>query len=82
MDTNFFPDAITMAWLHISAKINQKLTFWTPLAANRTPNRIPIRTQNRTCRQTLNKAYKMFTCGLTTCFTLTIYISTHFHFFI
>jgi hypothetical protein len=39
--------------LHISAKKNQKLPCWTPLAANRTPNRMGIRMGNRTCRQPL-----------------------------
>jgi hypothetical protein len=32
---------------------NQKITCWTPLAANRTPNRMGIRMENRTCRQPL-----------------------------
>jgi hypothetical protein len=34
---------------------NQKLTCWTPLAANRTPNRMGIRMENRTCRQPLSQ---------------------------
>jgi hypothetical protein len=44
---------ITTVCIHISAKQNQKLTCWTPLAANRTPNRMQIRKQNRTCRRSL-----------------------------
>jgi hypothetical protein len=44
---------ITMVCLHISSKTNQKFTCGTPLAANRTPNRTPILTQNRTCRRPL-----------------------------
>jgi hypothetical protein len=44
-----FLSPITMIYLHISAKKVQKLTCWTPLAADRIPNR----TQNRTCRQPL-----------------------------
>jgi hypothetical protein len=42
-----------MVRFHISAKKNQKFTCWTPLAANRTPNRMDIRMENRTCRQPL-----------------------------
>jgi hypothetical protein len=38
---------ITMVCLHISSKTNQNFICGTPLAANRTPNRTPIRTQNR-----------------------------------
>jgi hypothetical protein len=42
-----------MLHLHISAKTNQKLTCLTPLATNRTPNRIAIRMENRMCRRPL-----------------------------
>jgi hypothetical protein len=42
-----------MVCLNISAKNIQKLTCLTPLAANRTPNRIGIRVENRTCRRPL-----------------------------
>jgi hypothetical protein len=45
---------ITMACIHISTT-NQKLTCLTPLAANRRQNRMPIRTQNRTCRRPLRQ---------------------------
>jgi hypothetical protein len=48
-----------MVRFHISAKKNQKLTGWTPLAANRTPNRMGIRMENRTCRQPLRKKEMM-----------------------
>jgi hypothetical protein len=34
-------------------KKNQKVTGWTPFAANRTPNRMGIRMENRTCRRPL-----------------------------
>jgi hypothetical protein len=53
MDPILYLTLITMVFLHISAKKNQKLTCWTPLAANRTPNRMGIRMGNRTCRQPL-----------------------------
>jgi hypothetical protein len=43
-----------MVCFHISAKNNQNLTCFTPLAANRTPNRMGIRMGNRTCRRPLN----------------------------
>jgi hypothetical protein len=46
---------ITMACIHILTKTNIKLACWTRLAANRTRNRMPIRTQNCTCRRPLNK---------------------------
>jgi hypothetical protein len=42
-----------MVRFHISAKKNPKLTCWTPLAANRKPNRMGIRMEIRTCRQPL-----------------------------
>jgi hypothetical protein len=61
-DPILFLSPITMVRFHISAKNNQKLTCWTPLAANRTPNRMGIRMENRTCRQPL-------TTVLTSCAT-------------
>jgi hypothetical protein len=42
-----------MVRFHISAQKNQKLTCWTPLATNRTPNCMGICMENRTCRQPL-----------------------------
>jgi hypothetical protein len=36
-----------MVHFHISAKKNKKLACWTPLAANRSPNRMEIRMENR-----------------------------------
>jgi hypothetical protein len=42
-----------MVCLHILTKKTQRLTCWTPLAANRTLNRIGIRMENRTCRRPL-----------------------------
>jgi hypothetical protein len=45
--------AIAMVCLHISANKNKKLTCLTPLAANRTPNRMGISMGNRTCRRPL-----------------------------
>jgi hypothetical protein len=44
-----------MAGLHISAKNNNKITCFTPLEANRTRNRMVIRTRNRTCRRPLSR---------------------------
>jgi hypothetical protein len=44
-----------MVYLHISAKNNQKLTCLTPLAANRKPNRMVIRMENRTFRRPLKQ---------------------------
>jgi hypothetical protein len=44
---------ITMVCFHIFSQKNIFFTFWTPLAANRTPNRKGIRMENRTCRQPL-----------------------------
>jgi hypothetical protein len=52
-ETILFLLPIAMVCLHISAKKNQKLTCLTPLAANRTPNRMEIRMENSTCRQPL-----------------------------
>jgi hypothetical protein len=49
MDHILYLTPITMVCLHVSSKINQKLTCGTPLAANRIPNRRPIRTQNHRC---------------------------------
>jgi hypothetical protein len=46
---------ITMVCLHISEKTNQKFTCETPLAANCSLNRTPIRMQNRTCRRPLKE---------------------------
>jgi hypothetical protein len=51
----FFLLSIAMVCLHISAKTQSKLTCLTPLAANRTPNRMRIRMGNRTCRQPLSR---------------------------
>jgi hypothetical protein len=42
-DPILFLSPIIMVCLHISAKIKEKITGWTPLAANRTPNRMGIR---------------------------------------
>jgi hypothetical protein len=53
-------DPIIMVCLHISAKINRKFNWAMPLARNRTPNRMAIRTRNRTCRRPLTgKAGKL-----------------------
>jgi hypothetical protein len=52
-DPNFFLSLITIVCLQNSAKKNHKLTCLTPLAANRTPNRMGIRMGNRTCGQPL-----------------------------
>jgi hypothetical protein len=48
-----------MVRFHISAQNNQKLTCWTPLAANRTPNRMGIRMENLSCRQPLTQRYQV-----------------------
>jgi hypothetical protein len=52
-DPIIFLSPITMVLFHISETKNQKLICLTPLAANRTPNRMGIRMENRTCRQPL-----------------------------
>jgi hypothetical protein len=49
-DPIFFLSRITMVCKHISANTKEKITCWTPLAANRTPNRLGICMENRTCR--------------------------------
>jgi hypothetical protein len=43
--TQYGSDSLSVC-LHISSKTNPKLTYGTPLAANRTLNRTAIRTQN------------------------------------
>jgi hypothetical protein len=48
---------ITIIGKHISAKKIIKSNSGTPLAANRTPNRMPIRTPNRTCRRPLSNLW-------------------------
>jgi hypothetical protein len=53
-DPLLFLSPITMVCLYISSKKIQKLTCWTPLAANRTPNRAGIRMENCTCRRPLS----------------------------
>jgi hypothetical protein len=55
---------IAMVCLHISAKNNQKSTCLTSLAANRTPNRMRIRLENRMCRRPLKKKKLVHTSNL------------------
>jgi hypothetical protein len=55
MDPILHQRPITMACLHISAKMDQKLNRERPLARNRTSNRMAIRIQNRTCRRPLTE---------------------------
>jgi hypothetical protein len=52
LDRDPILDITLMVCLHNSAK--KHLNCGIPLAANRTLNRTPIRTQNRTCRRLLN----------------------------
>jgi hypothetical protein len=59
VDPILYLTRITMVCLHISRETNQKLTCGTPLAANRTPNRMPIRTQNHTCRRPLQRQQQL-----------------------
>jgi hypothetical protein len=54
-DPIIFLSPIKMVRFHIFSQKNQKITCWTPLAANRTPNRMGIRMENRTCRQPLTQ---------------------------
>jgi hypothetical protein len=50
-DPILYMTPITMVCLHISGKTNEKFTCGIPLAANRTPSRVLIRTRNRTSRR-------------------------------
>jgi hypothetical protein len=60
-DPIIFLSPITMVRFHISAQKIQKLTCLTPLAANRTPNRMGIRMENRTCGQPLSSKFVALT---------------------
>jgi hypothetical protein len=70
---------IAMVCFHISAKNNQKVTCFTPLAANRPPNRMGIRMENRTCRLPLRgRLHVRFPCTISCARWFTIKFWTNF----